>query len=487
MTLDAMSVSQAASRADAWPSLTIPPQQDLVDEVARFASAGTWNRTWLAQAVGVPPQASLVVTGQQPAVGGGPLYTLVKVAHAIALAQSLGDAPGGMAPLFWCASEDHDLGEAGHADIITRSGSVERLNVDLGDGRASLRYRPATRWWEALMAHCRHHLGPGPGAAWLEALRPAADEGMGQWLCHLLEQLFQRYQLRCVEGHILRPLWREGIERALAVWPAGALERTRTDLLAAGQADAFGALAGPPLFADLPAGRTAVTIEQASRLLADAPASLSPGAALRPVLQQIALPAALYVAGPGEFRYHAFIAPLYAVLGATRPRLIPRVSVTLVPPWVSRGLQHWKRQAADAGTNPPTQPPSQTLRPALDALTQTLVAAERQAAALTAEMRQRVGTGIARLRREQQRLERSLARGEAHQQAIPSWGAVSGYLRPRGALQERSMSLFQAIWEHGPGVAHQLVDLARTVTPGDHRFLALASSGEYHSTPPAST
>ncbi|MBA3686041.1 MAG: bacillithiol biosynthesis BshC, partial [Planctomycetes bacterium] len=100
-----------------------------------------WNRSAIAALLDDPRLAlagtALVATGQQPAVGGGPLYALVKAAHAVALAERLSRADRPVLPLFWCASEDHDLGECGHVDLIRRDGAVQRLAPDLGSGTAS--------------------------------------------------------------------------------------------------------------------------------------------------------------------------------------------------------------------------------------------------------------------------------------------------------------------------------------------------------------
>src|SRR4051812_10616106 len=71
-----------------------------------FAARGSWDRAALARilddAIGEPApavaaaiaglrqrDAVCVVAGQQPAVGGGPLYTLVKAAQAVAIARRL--------------------------------------------------------------------------------------------------------------------------------------------------------------------------------------------------------------------------------------------------------------------------------------------------------------------------------------------------------------------------------------------------------------
>ena len=413
------------------------------------------------------PGSVAIATGQQPAVGGGPLYSLVKTAHAIAAAQELGDHA---IPVFWCASEDHDLGEAGHADLLTRDASIRRFVGDLGSGRASLRFRAAARWWDGLLAHCQQHLGNGLGRAWLEEHHPLADEGMGAWTCRLFSALFTRHGLLCLEGHQLRPLWTTTMQRALTQWPRARLAELRARLLGEGAAEAFGPLTEPPVFADRPDGRVAVTETEARALLAGDPTTLSPGAALRPILQQAALPALAYVGGPGELAYHRFLMPLYEALGVAAPRLVPRCSLTLVPGWIERGAQRWQVTLDALAGAPPGGPPAPTaeLLSGLDASLADL--AQRPLAAI---YQRRLGAGLTRLRRERERLAASLDRAHRQEQQRPSWGTLGNWLHPRGARQERTMSLFQAVWENGPGIADLLVEAARKTGPGVHGWVAL--------------
>lgn len=450
-----------------------------------FLRSGTWNRPALTAILRAGadahaasrkgreaitllerPDSVAIVTGQQPAIGGGPLYSLVKTAYAIALARTLGTAA---APVFWCASEDHDVGEAGHADLITRDGTLRRFSAPLGAGRASLRFRPAATWWEPLIAHCRQHLGPGAGDAWLEEHRPLADEGMGAWTCRVFSALFERHGLVCCEAHHLRPLWRATVGRALDGWPATALADLRQRLLAEGAADPFGPLAQPPLFVDRADGRGATSVDQARALLASDAEVLSPGAALRPVLQQAALPALAYVGGPGELAYHRFIMPLYAALGVPAPALVPRCSLTLVPSWVRRGCERWQ-VTPDAFTGP-APVPMDAGRDVLAQLDAALSALEHQP--LPPTHRQRVQTGLVRVRRERDRLAASLGRADRLAAQRPPWGALQGWLFPRGGRQERGMSLFQAVWECGPGIADVLVEAAAACAPGVHGWVDL--------------
>ncbi len=447
-----------------------------------FLRLGSWDRARLSRLVAptpadsatrpavslsfLAPDSVAIITGQQPAVGGGPLYSLIKIAHAIAIARALGPRA---VPLFWCASEDHDLGEASHADLIDRAGRRQRFTADLDSGRASLRFRPAITWWDGLLAHANQHLGSGPGRAWMEQHAPVADEGMGAWMVRLVGDLFARHGLLAVEGHRLRPLWTTAMQRACAAWPVEALRDLRRRLLTEGATDAFGELATAPLFADRSSGRVALTSAEAVALLATQPDLLSPGAALRPVLQQAALPGLAYVGGPGELAYHRFITPLYAALGVPAPTLIARCSLTLVPPWVARGCERWQVPLeAVRGAAPST--PTLTA-PVLAPLDAALVALAGQT--LPTTHHRRLLTGVARLRRERERLAASLARADRQAAERPAWGVLQGWLHPRGLAQERTLSLFQAVWQFGPGIADRLVEAASTTAPGVHGWVKL--------------
>ncbi len=64
--------------------------------------------------------ANAVVTGQQVTLLGGPLYTLLKAATAIRKAHDARAAGHPHVPIFWLATEDHDLDEADHVAFPSR-------------------------------------------------------------------------------------------------------------------------------------------------------------------------------------------------------------------------------------------------------------------------------------------------------------------------------------------------------------------------------
>ena len=69
-----------------------------------------------------------VVTGQQPGIFTGPLYTIYKTLTAIKLARYITEKLDIAAvPVFWNASEDHDFEEVRHIEFINRENRVISL------------------------------------------------------------------------------------------------------------------------------------------------------------------------------------------------------------------------------------------------------------------------------------------------------------------------------------------------------------------------
>nr|MBA3936345.1 bacillithiol biosynthesis BshC [Planctomycetota bacterium] len=96
---------RSAATLDLWPDEPWGGDAALAAAGAQLLADHTWDRAALARIVAVHandaparaqaavlarPGTAAVVTGQQPAFGGGPLYSLVKTAHALALARRLG-------------------------------------------------------------------------------------------------------------------------------------------------------------------------------------------------------------------------------------------------------------------------------------------------------------------------------------------------------------------------------------------------------------
>ena len=66
--------------------------------------------------------AAAIVTGQQVGLFSGPAYTFYKALSAVRCAEETTSRGTQAVPIFWLATEDHDLAEVNHSSWNTRSG-----------------------------------------------------------------------------------------------------------------------------------------------------------------------------------------------------------------------------------------------------------------------------------------------------------------------------------------------------------------------------
>src|SRR3984893_12068848 len=79
--------------------------------------------------------AVAVVSGQQVGLFGGPAYAFYKALSAIRIAEELTEAGVPAAPVFWMATEDHDLDEVRHVSWF-QSGKLTRFELPADAGAA---------------------------------------------------------------------------------------------------------------------------------------------------------------------------------------------------------------------------------------------------------------------------------------------------------------------------------------------------------------
>ncbi|MGH9640650.1 MAG: bacillithiol biosynthesis protein BshC, partial [Bryobacteraceae bacterium] len=70
-----------------------------------------------------------VVTGQQVGLFSGPCYTVFKALTAVKMAAQLSAQGIPAVPIFWLATEDHDLAEVDHAWVFNEDASPERVSL----------------------------------------------------------------------------------------------------------------------------------------------------------------------------------------------------------------------------------------------------------------------------------------------------------------------------------------------------------------------
>src|SRR4051812_5226652 len=93
------------------------------------------NRSWGASAKTLENIARLrqgaaaVVTGQQVSLFGGPLFSLLKALTAVKHAAAATAAGVEAVPIFWLATEDHDLAEVSSTTLYDKAFGLRKLAV----------------------------------------------------------------------------------------------------------------------------------------------------------------------------------------------------------------------------------------------------------------------------------------------------------------------------------------------------------------------
>ena len=446
--------------------------------------------------------ADVVVTGQQVALFGGPLFTLYKAATAIARAKE-----AGAVPVFWLATEDHDLEEVNHVTLTTRRElTTLKLETETAAGPPVGRIRLG-EGIGAVLDQAAELLGGMPEMDLLrEVYRPEAT--FAEAFARLMLATFARQGLVLIDAsgrefHAAGAgVLRSAIERAEEL-EARLHER---DLLLAEREYHSQVLVAPKsslLFliheetgvrqalkrngnGKWSAGKRSYTAVELLEILESAPERLSPNALLRPVFQDAVLPTLAYIGGPAEIAYYAQNEVLYeALLGRVTP-ILPRMTVTLVEPAVQAvmrqhglGLEDVFRLRADEMVQrlgARAMPVEGKLRLAATgkALDSELTALTEWMHSLDEGLGRSSETAASKMRYQMNRLRRmaanfQLQKDESLQRHVD---ALYRNLYPRHRFQERLVGGVSYLARCGEALIDVLMAAAEELCPG-HREITL--------------
>jgi len=316
-----------------------------------------------------------VVTGQQPGIFTGPLYTIYKTLTAIKLARHITERFGVSAvPVFWNASEDHDFEEVRHVEFINRDNRVISLlyepQADVeGKSIFDIPLEPPLTFLIDLMAGDTNESEFKPFL--LNLLRNSISRcySLADWFSTLMQALFNPYGLIILDAHLppCRQLARPVIGREIKIPirssrlinEAGAqlralgyhqqIERRPDDVnfffYAQGRRNKVRFKQGKFLVE-----RIGLEYDQTEMLdmLAEEPQRFSPSAVLRPLVQDHILPTVAYVGGPGEISYFAQMRNAYSFFDLVMPIVYPRCRVVLVEARIAKILERYGLHADDA-------------------------------------------------------------------------------------------------------------------------------------------
>jgi bacillithiol synthase len=451
--------------------------------------------------------ARAVVTGQQVGLFGGPLLTLLKAATAIARAKQATRSTGvEHVPVFWLATEDHDLEEIDQVSLLTKD-AVETLRAELKvAGAVPVGGIEIGGEIEPVLARAEELLGYGPVCDWLRecyAPREGYRPTLGGAFARLMVKVFGGDGLIVMDAagrgfHALGAnTLRFAIEHA-AELEEGLLARTKEleaagyhaqVLVASGQSLLFvvdqesGERAALKRLADgsWKANGRSYSTEELLGILESAPERISPNALLRPVFQDTILPTAAYIGGPAEIAYFAQSSVAYeAILGRVTP-VLPRLSATLIEPAIATVMEQHEISLGDVlelktvdevaqrlGARAMPIPLKRKIAAVGNAMEAELTALTEYMAAMDKSLGQAAEVSGSKMLYQMNRLRRMAATHELQKENSLKKHAVAmaNNLFPDGHPQERLLAGVWFLARHGEALAGRLVTEAESLCPG---------------------
>ena len=315
--------------------------------------------------------AAAIVTGQQVGLFTGPAYSLYKAISAVKYAEEVSAKGIDAVPVFWLATEDHDLAEVNHvawnAGGETGLSQFELPETETESGRrvGEVKLGPGIT---ALVAKAAESLQGGfaeeIGRALRESYTPEETYGsaFGKLMARLmagrgiifLDPLDERlhrfsaniYRRALDDADSLRDalmarskeLEHAGFHAQVKVSGGSTLLFYNVD----GRREALRSRNGK-----FYAGHASFTLEELHAAIEKNPEAITPNVLLRPIVQDTLLPTAAYIAGPAEIAYMAQAQVVYQKLLGRMPAILPRASFTILEPLVSRKLTKFGFELGD--------------------------------------------------------------------------------------------------------------------------------------------
>src|SRR5467141_1705989 len=501
-----------------------PPKMQVVTRTARKLDYPRERRTEVAELLrkqsialgaGAETQSNLarlekgavaIVTGQQVGLFSGPAYAIYKALTAVQIAEELTRGGISAVPVFWMATEDHDLDEVRYATWFDH-GKLRRfelpvLETERSVGEISLgaEVEPFVREAAELLSSQGNDLL----AEYLtESYRP--EETYGSAFAKLFTRLFAQQGLILMDPldpglhRVATPLYQHALaerdalnEKLLqrgkdldrAGFDAQVKVTSRSTLLfylGEGVRQVITASNGK-----FQAGDKSWPRDELIHLTHAEPGKFSPNALFRPVVQDYLLPTAAYVAGPAEISYFAQSEVIYRHLLGRMPVMLPRAGFTLVDAKAKKLLHRYGLTVENVWGGPQELRHKMESRSVPGALAKNFDRTQKQLAKMLAQLgkqmekldptlrgtverdRKRIEFHIDKLQRKAGRAQdKKAGLISTHEQYLES------LLYPHKALQSRELCLLPFLARWGAGGLSELQKLASGKKIGHHFILQL--------------
>ena len=451
--------------------------------------------------------AVAVVSGQQVGLFGGPAYAFYKALTAIESARELSLSGIEAVPIFWMATEDHDIDEIRHTTWFYE-GKLHKLVLPPPAEEA----RPAGRVplgveIEALLQEIEDSLTGPSGFELLEILRSCytPQDTYGSAFAKLFAKLFSPHGLILLDPlnpslhAIAAPILRQALERRDELNDA-LLQRDK-DLERAGYAPQVKVTSKSTLLFAMEDGKREVITatngkfsfggKSASReevidRISSRPEGFSPNALFRPVMQDYLLPTVVYYGGPAEIAYFAQSQVIYQKLLGHMPVLLPRADYTLVDPKAVRILQKYNLKVEDAWLGPQalrkrmysTNVPKKLARSfdgSLRQIEKSIASLDESIRGVDPTIQGTIARAEKRIRYQVEKLRAKTGAALDRREKIIELHAefLENLLYPHKGLQSRDLSFLPFLLRLGSGGLGELQKLACAKKTGQHYIVSI--------------
>lgn len=472
------------------------------------------NRLWgasertLANIDRLKNGAVAAVTGQQVGLFGGPLFSIFKALSAVKLAAEATAAGVDCVPVFWLATEDHDLAEVNHVSLGTTAGMPERIAIDssgVADAPVgTISFGPEIA---PVVERAAALLGDSEATAWLrDSYRQG--ETLGSGFARLFARLFGEWGVILLDPadkdfhDLAKPLFREAIERApeldetllargKALESAGYHQQVKvtpaTTLLFEVKNGARTAIRrkGNGTGAEFAAGHEKLSTRQLLVRIEAAPENFNPNVLFRPVVQDYLLPTLVYTGGAAEVAYFAQVGVVYEkLLGRVTP-VLPRFSATLLEPKAERILKRYQLSLPDVLQGPEkvreliaaqSMPPDLQTRfaEAYASVEESMTNLRESIAKLDSTLTAAADHARMRMRYHVNRLQGQAGRAELQRNEVIGRhaDALSHALFPNKILQEREIAGVSFVARYGPRLLTTVYEKIHTDCH-DHQLISV--------------
>ncbi len=378
----------------------------------------------------------LVLTGQQIGVGWSPALSVIKALVALDEAKRLGGEA-----IFWMADEDHDAVEVSRT-ALRKDGRILKVQFEFDQNPQT-----SAAWFPFDDKHQRQAIDlwgssiPTPQEPTLRG----HFEALGQPLKKLGLSFFS--PTRDIDRFKLNAILRDWRELNLE----SKLNQTYQDLSRQGIECSVDPSKQSTWFSLNPISGQRLRLDPANPLGAEL--WLSPGAALRPLLQSHLLNVHTVVVGPSELSYWQLVDPLWELLQIKKPTLKLRPSLWSIPshcsveadqiPLLRQG--NWQA-LLPAGAPFPSESLTLTSNPNWDP-----------------DTRSRIDQELQRAKERLEKIDRKIQRVLLHKALGEDPEILQQYLFPLGRDQERILS--GASWLLDPSMLTRLTESLSKASP----------------------